>query len=112
MTNSLRLPEAQFVLERLRTLADTRNETIIQQVRGNEAAWDAANSQQKAAMLRDVLLPVSRDAGRFVYAVARSISAKRVVEFGQSFGVSTIYFAAAMKDNGGKLVISELVRKP
>ena len=60
-------------------------------------------------MLQDVLLPVSREAGRFLYAVARSISAKRIVEFGTSFGVSTIYFAAAMKDNGNGTVIgSEL----
>ena len=60
-------------------------------------------------MMPDALLPVSRDAGRFLYAVARSISAKRIVEFGTSFGVSTIYFAAAMNDNGGGIVIgSEL----
>ena len=99
----------QNVLERLHTLADARDETIIQQVRGNEAVWNAATSEQKAAMMQDALLPVSRDAGRFLYAVARSISAKRIVEFGTSFGVSTIYFAAAVKDNGGGVVIgSEL----
>jgi predicted O-methyltransferase YrrM len=107
--NSLLLPEVQVVLERLHTLADTRDDAVVKQVRGDEAAWDAASSQQKAAMLQDVLLPVSRDAGRFLYAVARSISAKRIVEFGTSFGVSTIYFAAAMKDNGNGTVIgSEL----
>jgi predicted O-methyltransferase YrrM len=107
--NSLLLPEVQNVLERLHTLADTRDEAVVQQVRGDETAWDAASSQQKAAMLQDALLPVSRDAGRFLYAVARSISAKRSVEFGTSFGVSTIYFAAAMKDNGNGTVIgSEL----
>ncbi len=107
--NSLLLPEVQNVLERLHVLADARDETIIQQVRGNEAAWNAATSEQKAALMQDALLPVSKDAGRFLYAVARSISAKRIVEFGTSFGVSTIYFAAALKDNGGGVVIgSEL----
>jgi predicted O-methyltransferase YrrM len=107
--NSLLLPEVENVLERLHDLADTRDETIVQQVRGNEAAWNAATSEQKATMMQDALLPVSRDAGRFLYAVARSIAAKRIVEFGTSFGVSTIYFAAALKDNGGGTVIgSEL----
>ncbi len=107
--NSLILPEVQNVLERLHALADTRDESIVQQVRGNEAVWNAATSEQKAALLQEALLPVDRDAGRFLYAVARSISAKRIVEFGTSFGVSTIYFAAAVKDNGGGLVIgSEL----
>src|SRR5208337_3284336 len=105
----LLLPEVQDVLERLHSLADARDEALIQQVRGNEAVWNAATSAQKATMMRDVLLPVSKDAGRFLYAVARSISAKRILEFGTSFGVSTIYFAAAVADNGGGLVIgSEL----
>jgi len=107
--NSLLLPEVQDVLDRLHDLADVRDETIIQRVRGNETVWNAATSAQKAAMLRDALLPVSKDAGRFLYAVARSIAAKRIVEFGTSFGVSTIYFAAALKDNrGGVIIGSEL----
>jgi predicted O-methyltransferase YrrM len=107
--NSLLLPEVQDVLDRLHDLADVRDETVIQRVRGNETVWNAATSAQKAAMLRDALLPVSKDAGRFLYAVARSIAAKRIVEFGTSFGVSTIYFAAALKDSGGGAIIgSEL----
>jgi predicted O-methyltransferase YrrM len=109
MTHSLLLPEVKTVLERLHSLADDRDERIIQQVRGNEAVWNNSTSEQKAALMQDALLPVDRNAGRFIYAVARSISAKRIVEFGTSFGVSTIYFAAAVKDNGGGLVIgSEL----
>jgi predicted O-methyltransferase YrrM len=109
MTNSLLLPEVQNVLERLHTLADARDDSIVQRVRHDEAAWNAATSEEKAALLQDALLPVDRDAGRFLYAVARSIAAKRIVEFGTSFGVSTIYFAAAVKDNGGGVVIgSEL----
>jgi predicted O-methyltransferase YrrM len=90
MTNSLLLPAVKNVLERLHSLADARDETIIRQVRGNEAVWNASSSAEKAAMLQDALLPVSKDAGRFLYAVARSIAAKRIVEFGTSFGVSTI----------------------
>ena len=39
--NSLLLPEVQNVLERLHDLADARDETMIQQVRGNAAVWNA-----------------------------------------------------------------------
>jgi predicted O-methyltransferase YrrM len=106
--STLWLPKVQAVLERLHTLADDSDEALGEQVR-NDPAWKTADSLQKANMLQDALLPVSRDAGRFLYAVTRSISAKRVVEFGTSFGVSTIYFAAALRDNGGGIVIgSEL----
>lgn len=98
----------QAVLERLHTQADATDEAIGQQVRAN-SAWLTASSEEKATMLRDALLPVSRDAGRFLYGVARSIGATRIVEFGTSFGVSTLYFAAAVCDNGGGMVIgSEL----
>jgi len=111
MTNSdaidsaLLRPDVQSVLERLHTLADTRDDAIVEQVR-SAPAWKSADSGQRAEMLRDVLLPISRDVGRLLYGIARSIFAKRIVEFGTSFGVSTIYFAAALHDNGGGLVIS------
>ena len=106
--STLWLPHVQTVLDRLHDLADERDETIGQRVR-SDPAWMTASSQQKATMLQEALLPVSRDAGRFLYVTARSISAKRIVEFGTSFGISTIYFAAALRDSGGGLVIgSEL----
>jgi len=102
--------EVQQVLERLHTLADTQDDAIVQQVR-NSAAWRSATSEQRAGMLRDVLLPISRDVGRFLYGIARSIFAKRIVEFGTSYGVSTIYFAAALCDNGGGLVIGSEIEE-
>ena len=59
--------------------------------------------------MRETYLPVSRSQGQLLYLLARSIGARRIVEFGTSFGVSTIYLAAAVKDNGGGIVIgSEL----
>jgi predicted O-methyltransferase YrrM len=48
--------------------------------------------------------------GDLIYLLCRAMGARRVVEFATSVGMSTLYFAAAMRDNGGGLVIgSELV---
>jgi len=48
--------------------------------------------------------------GDLIYLLCRGMSATRVVEFATSVGMSTLYFAAAMRDNGGGCVIgSELV---
>lgn len=59
--------------------------------------------------MRATYLPVSRSQGQMLYLLARAANARRVVEFGTSFGVSTLYLAAAVKDNGGGVVIgSEL----
>lgn len=54
-------------------------------------------------------LSVSPGYGCFLYAIARAGKALRIVEFGTSMGVSTIYLAAALRDNGGgRLIGSEL----
>lgn len=57
----------------------------------------------------DHFLSISPDYGRFLYAIARACKATRIVEFGTSMGISTIYMAAALRDNGGgQLIGSEL----
>ncbi|AVK07567.1 MULTISPECIES: O-methyltransferase [Pseudomonas aeruginosa group] len=58
--------------------------------------------------LRDLALPVSRETGSLLYMLARSSSARHIVEFGTSFGLSTLHLAAALRDNGGgHLIASE-----
>lgn len=50
------------------------------------------------------------DQGELIYLLCRSLRAQRVVEFATSVGTSTLYLAAAMRDNGGGVVIgSEIV---
>lgn len=60
------------------------------------------------ARLVDLWLPVSREAGKLLYMLARSSGARTIVEFGTSFGISTLHLAAALRDNGGgRLITSE-----
>jgi len=48
--------------------------------------------------------------GELIYLLCRAQRAKRVAEFATSVGMSALYFAAAVRDNGGGTVIgSELV---
>lgn len=56
--------------------------------------------------LKDVPLPVSRETGALLYMLARACGARNVVEFGTSFGISTLHLAAALRDNGGGRVIT------
>ena len=59
--------------------------------------------------MRHFYIAVPRDEGEFLYLTARAIGARHIVEFGTSFGISTVYLAAAVRDNGGGIVIgSEL----
>jgi predicted O-methyltransferase YrrM len=58
------------------------------------------------ARLKDFALPVSRETGRLLYMLARSSGARTIVEFGTSFGISTLHLAAALRDNGGGRLIT------
>jgi predicted O-methyltransferase YrrM len=51
--------------------------------------------------MKDFYLAVSPETARTLYMLSRSIRARSIVEFGTSFGISTIYLAAALRDNGG-----------
>ena len=51
-------------------------------------------------------LNVSAEFGRFLYICARTRRARNVVEFGTSFGISTIHLAVALRDGGGGRLIS------
>jgi len=60
------------------------------------------------AALKDYPLPVSRETGLLLYMLAHSCRARTIVEFGTSFGISTLHLAAALRDNGGgRLITSE-----
>jgi predicted O-methyltransferase YrrM len=56
--------------------------------------------------LKDFHLAVSRPTASLLYMLARSCRAKAIIEFGTSFGVSTLHLAAALRDNGGGRLIS------
>ncbi|KWF28622.1 methyltransferase [Burkholderia diffusa] len=58
------------------------------------------------ARLKDYPLAVSRETGTLLYVLARSCGARSIVEFGTSFGISTLHLAAALRDNGGGRVIT------
>jgi predicted O-methyltransferase YrrM len=56
--------------------------------------------------LKNVPLAISRETGALLYMLARSSSARTIVEFGASFGISTLHLAAALRDNGGGALIT------
>jgi predicted O-methyltransferase YrrM len=56
--------------------------------------------------LKDLWLSVSRETGVLLYMLARGCGARTIVEFGTSFGISTLHLAAALRDNGGGHLIT------
>jgi predicted O-methyltransferase YrrM len=115
-SNTLSTPRVADVLGALFARADETDGVIRRRLgqlpESERAAFMArARDDYRAfyAAAGDLFLPVSRETGRLLYILARARRAKGIVEFGTSFGISTIHLAAALRDNGGgRLVGSEL----
>ncbi len=61
----------------------------------------AADRDEQHRAFYDFYSAVTPERGALLYLIERAIQARRVVEFGSSFGISTIYLATAVRDNGG-----------
>lgn len=73
-----------------------------------KARAPAADADDGILRLSEFYLAVSPEEGRFLYLMARASKARNLVEFGASFGISTLYLAAAAADNGGHLTTTEI----
>lgn len=69
------------------------------------------SAAELAERTKDIIMSVSREGGRLLYLLTRAVKAKNVVEFGTSFGISTLYLASAVRDNGGGQVITTELQK-
>lgn len=56
--------------------------------------------------LKDFAIAVSPETGKLLYMLARATGARSIVEFGTSFGISTLHIASALRENGGGRLIT------
>jgi predicted O-methyltransferase YrrM len=112
--DSLTTGPAVAVLTRLFQEAAIADRPLLERFRDKEGAQDelakffAAEVKDYRMLYRqyaDNFLNVSPEFGKFLYMCARARKAKRIVEFGTSFGISTIYLACALRDGGGRQLI-------
>ena len=95
----IRDPKVLAVIERLHT---TR--------RFPQNSGPRAQNRPRPEDFAEYGFSIHPDQGDLIYLLCRGMKARRVVDFATSVGMSALYFAAAMRDNGGGLVIgAELV---
>ena len=114
MPNSLTSPPIRPLLDRLFRAAaadDAHWATILER----HPAGVALSARDKADAFAELYIPVSPEGGRLLYTLVRASRPATVVEFGTSFGISTIHLAAAVRDNAvvgdhpaGRVVSTEL----
>jgi predicted O-methyltransferase YrrM len=102
--STLTQPALSKLIDRLFAEADAAENARWPSTRGS----DRSDYLKYYALLKDQPLPVSRDTGTLLYMLVRATRARNIVEFGTSFGISTLHLAAALRDNGGgRLIGSE-----
>ena len=103
MVSPLNDPKLEALLDRLHTQSDIQvDETNAYfERREQEVAIDQENFYDNDVyrFLSYKMVALDRDKAEFCYLLCRSLRAARVVEAGTSFGVSTLYLAAAVRDN-------------
>lgn len=108
MTTLLDDPPIASLLDRMFTQAEAATHPAIANVPREERERlmrSRTEYRQFYGFAKDLWLPVSREAGTLLYMLARSSRAHSIVEFGTSFGISTVYLAAALRENGGGRLI-------
>ena len=109
MTSLLDSPGVAALLDELHSLSDrqARFALPLQYLRRRIRTllmrkpmdWDRAGARQ---FMHDKLVALDRDKARLCHLLCRARGATRVVEVGTSFGVSTIYLAAAVRENSAR----------
>lgn len=109
MPNSLTSPPVRPVLDRLFQAADDDAAHWATMRRRHPDGFAALSAREQADAYGELYIPVSPEGGRLLYTLIRASRPATVVEFGTSFGISTIHLAAAVRDNGtGRVVSTEL----
>lgn len=106
----LNRPQTEAVLLRLYTQALKQNRQMffhflpkIFKLLGKGSDW----TDEDETFYDDKYIPIAPQQGQFLYMQILASGAKNIVEFGTSYGISTLYLAAAAKRNGGRVITCE-----
>ena len=95
-------PQLEALLDRLHGQSTGQNEAVMSYFikRAAEGTLDWSGFDEDThRFMSDKLIALDRDKAELCYQLCRALGARRVVEAGTSFGVSTLYLAAAVRDN-------------
>ena len=101
-------PSLEALLERLHAQSLGQDEEMGRFFSARAAAGEdlSPDNGEVRTFLVDKLVALERDKAIFCYQLCCALRARCVVEVGTSYGVSTLYLAAAMRHHGGGTVIA------
>jgi predicted O-methyltransferase YrrM len=107
--STLKDPRVAATLERMFAEAEQDDAVYARASAARPARREPLTDQERSDASAEIYMPISPDAGRLLYTLVRAVRPQTVVEFGMSFGISTLHLAAAVRDNGvGRVVTTEM----
>jgi predicted O-methyltransferase YrrM len=97
--NIIEDPSLARLLAELHARSDAQIADLSAFTQRRESEGWAPTSEEVKRFVSDKLVALDRDKAEFCYQLCRAIDARRIVEIGTSHGVSTLYLAAALRDN-------------
>jgi predicted O-methyltransferase YrrM len=95
----IRDPELECLLTALHARSDGQVAAMRNFDAGRAKQVHPLNEDEVKAFRSDKLVALDRNKAEFCYQLCRANNARRIVEIGTSYGVSTLYLAAAVRDN-------------
>ncbi len=103
MPSPLNDPKLEALLDRLHAQSDAQVDDtdayFARRAKEGSLADENVSDDDMHHFLADKMVALDRDKAEFCYQLCRSLRATRVVEAGTSSGISTLYLAAAVRDN-------------
>jgi predicted O-methyltransferase YrrM len=99
MPSVLNDPKLEPLLAALHAQSDSQEQAMATYYAAESGAAQKPHAEDEKAFLSDKFVALDRDKAEFCYQLCRALDARRVVEAGTSYGVSTLYLAAAVRDN-------------
>jgi predicted O-methyltransferase YrrM len=112
MDSSILSPQITSLLDRLYADAAQQHRAGPPPSAGAKPEPQPMSERERFAAMKHAYMAVNRPFGNLLYALVRGMRARTVVEFGTSFGLSTIFLAAALRDNAreqgaGRVITTE-----
>lgn len=102
-------PKLQNQIDRLQALSQGQEgalyEYFTRRAEAGDLSWEGLDDDAHA-FFADKLVALDADKAEFCHLLCRAMRARRVVEVGTSYGVSTLYLADAVRANGGGTVVA------
>ena len=95
------------LLQRLHDTADRHDQVVMPRVMAEAVERGAGSDADVADLLADAHMPIDPENGRLLHVLASARRPGRIVEFGTSHGLSTIYLAGALEPDEPPMIATE-----